>query len=904
MNAKRLPRLNLVEYWTTMSDNKFVHLHNHSYYSLLDGLSSIEELVECAKDQGYKSLAITDHGTCGGLYRFQKVCNENAIKPILGMEAYFTDDHTIKDKTAKKYSHLILLAKKKIGYKNLINLSSFAYINGFYYKPRIDFKILEKYKEGLIVTSACPQGEIPSLLWEGKEEEASNVAGKFKEVWGEDFYIELMMHSYDRDPEQQAKEKKLCGQLYKFAKKMGIKAICTNDTHYAMKDDWEYQDILLAIQTHAHIKDPDRFSFCSRDFYLKPYEEMAQLYSKAPELLLNTLEIDDKIESNIIETSKDLLPRFNLPEGYTTEADYLKALVKDGMREKGLIDKKEYRERIRYEIDVITKCKYEKYFLIIWDIINYAKRQGIRVGIGRGSAVGSLCLFVLGITKLDPIKHDLIFERFLNLDRISPPDVDVDFDYSRRDEIYNYLYQKYGVDHCAKIGTYNSYKARAAIRYTTKALDIGNDWETYQEKKKKNPNAKIEMTKNSLNMADEMAKAVPLKSPTLADALKHEESLRSYQSKYPLLFKAALKMEGVLSSSGVHPAGVMASKDVITDHIPLKVSNGVICSQYDMSEVEELGLLKFDLLAIKTLTVVDKTLKMIKEMYPKSENVQKLDIDQIEPNDPKVFAILNGENPYIDTKGIFQLEGHGISNLLRNIHVDSFEDIVVANALFRPGPLGAGVHDMYCNYKHGREKIKYLHPKMGEALKDTYGMMIFQENVMKVAQKLAGMTGGQSDVLRYAVGKKKEKLMKEQKEVFVNGCIKNGIEKEIAEKIFAQIDYFSGYGFNKCLSGDTLVLNKVDNKTYSLKEIASDKNIPIVLDSCIGGEIVEDELVEVFETGEKELYEVKLDNGMVIKCTLDHKFYCSDEKPHTVREIVEEKLDVLYEENNEIKEGK
>jgi len=916
-----------------MSDGKFVHLHNHSSYSLLDGLSSPKELVACAVSLGFKALALTDHGSCAGLLQFQKACQKNGIKPILGMEAYFTKDHTIKDKSAFKTHHLTLLAKNEVGYKNLIYLSSFAYTQGFYYKPRLDFDILEKHKEGLIVTSACPAGEIPYLLWEGQGQEAINEAGKFKEVFGDDFYIELMMHRYDGDSDQEKKEIKLATSLYKLAKKVGVKVIATNDTHYAMKDDWNIHDVLLAIQTHDHIKNPDRFSFRSKDFYLKPYEEMAKRYDKAPEAITNTLEIAEKIESDIIKTAKDLLPKFNLPVGYEVEADYLVTLVENGMRAKGLMDKPLYRKRMEYELGIITQCKYEKYFLILWDIINFANREGIRVGIGRGcflpnnrvqiadgtktiqdirkgdevlsydgelhevtntmkyaideeiidivmedgrhisctldhkihilrdgqlewieankikendeifdinvgekgrkvakiksisrrkykgdvydiavsgihaynieglsvhnSAVSSLCLYVLGITKLDPLKYDLIFERFLNLDRISPPDVDIDFDYDRREEVFAYVLRKYGIDHCSKIGTYNSYKARAAIRYTAKALDIGKDWETYLAVKKQNPNNKVAMTKNSLDLADEISKKIPLKAATIKEALHSEEELRMCMKRFPDLFKVGVQIEGVIASAGIHPAGVIACKDIITDHIPLRVSHGVVCSQYDMTEVEELGLLKFDLLALKTLTVVDRTDKMIKERYPNNSEAQSLDVDLLDPNDPKVFAMLNGKNPYIDTRGVFQFEADGISKLLRDIRVDSFDDMVVANALYRPGPLGAHIHNMYCDYKHGRKEIEYLHPKMGEALNDTYGMMIFQENIMRVAQFVAGLTGGQSDILRYAVGKKKAELMKKQKEVFIQGCVENDVDKATAVKIFAQIDKFAGYGFNK-----------------------------------------------------------------------------------------------------------
>jgi DNA polymerase-3 subunit alpha len=776
-----------------MTEEKFCHLHNHSYFSLLDGLASIDDLVNCAADLGYKSLALTDHGTCAGLYQFQKACEKKGIKPILGMEAYITEDHTFKEKGARSH-HLVLLAKNKVGYKNLIYLSSFGYIHGFYYKPRIDFEVLKEHKEGLIVSSACAIGEIPDLLWSGNHEEAERVALKYKETFGEDFYIEIMSHDYNKGDPQEEREKKLATMLYKLSKKLGIKAICTQDTHYARKEDWEAQDVLLAIQTLDSIQNPNRkITFNSQDFYLKPYEQMVDRYKKAPELLTNTVEIANKIETGLIKASEDLLPNFELPEGFENEEAYLKELVTNGMKQKGLINKKEYRERVRYEMSVITKCNYTKYFLILWDIINFARTEGIRVGIGRGSAVSSLCLYVLGITKLDPVKYGLIFERFLNPDRISPPDVDIDFDYDRRPEVYNYIINKYGTDYCSQIGTYNKLMARQAIRSTVKALDLGNDYKIMADKKAKNPNAKVEVTKHSLDIADRIAKLVPFKpGAKIQDAMKNVADLREAMHKYPKLMACVLKIEGTLKSAGVHPAGILVCKDPVIEHVPLRASKGVTCSQFDGPEVEYLGLLKFDLLALKTLTVVDKTVQMIKMRHKKD-----IDVDELEPNDPKVFKILNGEDPKKDTRGIFQFEAQGISRLLAAIHVDRFEDMIVANALYRPGPLGAGVHDMYCNYKHGRREIEYLHPKMGEALKDTYGIMVFQENIMKVAQVLAGFTGAQADTLRKAMGKKIPELLAEQKELFIDGCKKNDISKAVAEKIFEQIDYFSGYGFNK-----------------------------------------------------------------------------------------------------------
>jgi len=753
-------------------------------------------MVSCAADMGYKSLALTDHGSCAGLYQFQKACKEKGIKPILGMEGYICGNHTLKEK-GDQYYHIILIAKNAIGYKNLISLSSVANINGFYYKPRIDFGLLEKYKEGLIVSTACAGGEIPCALLSGDEAKAEALATKYKEVFKDDFYLEIMIHKYINDQQQEDKERKVANLIYKMGQKLGIKVIATQDSHYVRKEDWEAHDVLLSVQTLDHIKNPERMTFSSHDFYLKPPEEMLEIYKRVPDVLSNTVEIANKVESGLISSSQDLLPNFQLPEGFSKEEDYLKEIVKNGIKAKGLFDKPVYRERIRMEMNVIITCKYTKYFLILWDIVNFARRQGIRVGVGRGSAVSSLCLYVLDVTRIDPLKYDLIFERFLNPERISPPDVDMDFDYDRRDEVYNYIINRYGAERCCQIGTYNKFKARAVIRSTAKALDIGKDWEIYQEKKSKHPYAKAEMSKNSLNLADEISKQVPFKaSMTIETALKQSDEFKASMHKYPKLLECARRIEGTLSSGGVHPAGILVCKDPVIDRIPLRNAKGVICSQYDGPEVEKLGLLKFDLLALKTLTVIDKTIKMIAERHP-DKLPKNFDIDKIEPDDPKVFKILNGMDETKNTLGVFQFEAYGISKLLASIHVDRFEDMIIANALYRPGPLGAGMHDMYCNYKHGRKKVEYLHPKIGEALKDTYGIMIYQENIMRVAQRLAGFTGGQADTLRKAVGKKDKDLLKEMKKLFIDGCVKNNVSNKIASKVFEQIEFFGDYGFNK-----------------------------------------------------------------------------------------------------------
>lgn len=774
----------------------FIHLHNHSYFSLLDGLSSPDNLAKTAAEMGFKGLALTDHGSCGGLLAFQKACNEVKIKPILGCEFYSTLDHRQQTKDSNTY-HLILLAKNSAGIKNLMRLTTLSERFGKYKKPRIDFEMLSQNCEGLICSTACSAGELPIRLLSEDNDGATKFVEQYRSIFNDDFYIEIMMHKYhDGSKDQEDRERKLAKMLYDLGKKMGVKVIATNDAHYAKRSDAQYHDVLLAMQTHDHIKNPKRFTFDGDEFYLRPYEEMQSLYSHVPDVLSNTMEIYEKVSADqLLVKSPDLLPDYKLPSGYKDEASYLKDLVRDGMKSKGLIDKAEYRTRIAFEMNNIIKCGYVKYFLVLWDIINFARRQNIRVGVGRGSAVGSLTLYVLDIVSLDPIKYGLLFERFINPERISPPDVDVDFDYIRRDEIYQYIYDKYGQDHCGKIGTYNTFGVKAVIRYGTKALDLGRDWETYLAAKAKNPAARMDQFKSSLDLADRIAKEIPEgPNETIETALKNSDNFRAYMQRYPKFLDIARNIEGTVNSAGVHPAGIVICKNPIAEHIPLRESKGQICSQFDGPEVEELGLLKFDFLAIKTLTLIENTVQMIKARHGIT-----LDIDHLEPDDPKVFDLLNGKYRDMDNRGVFQFEKWGITKLLRNIRVDTFEDMIVANALYRPGPLGAGVHDLYCDYKHGRKKVKLLHPKMGEVLKNTYGIMVFQEDFMKVSQELAGFTKGQSDTLRKVVGKKKPELIKKEHldEKFMEGCKKNGISEDVANEIFKQIEYFGGYGFNK-----------------------------------------------------------------------------------------------------------
>ncbi len=526
------------------------------------------------------------------------------------------------------------------------------------------------------------------------------------------------------------------------------------------------------------------------------------------------------------------------------------------------------------------------------------------------SGAGSLCLYVLGITKIDPLQYNLLFERFINPERVSPPDVDIDFDYARRDEIFDYIIRKYGNDYCCKIGTYMALKPRSTIKYAAKALDIGGDWERYQSALIKDPSSKPIMTKKSLELADFIAKQIPsTPGMTIKQALTESQEFKKYMERYPSLYNAAVKMEGMFSSSGVHPAGIIICKENVSDHLPMRNSKGVICSQLTMEEVDALGLLKFDMLALKTLTLIERTVNDIKKRYGID-----VDVDSLEPTDKKVLALFNGDYKNMDNRGIFQFESPGISALLKNIHIDSFNDLIVCNALYRPGPMKAGVHDLYCDYKHGRQPIKYLHPKMGEVLDETYGIMCFQEDITRVVQKLAGFTLGQADWLRKVIGKKKIELIKKENldTLFFEGCKKESdIDAKTSKAIFEQIEFFGGYGFNKCLSGDTMVKNLKDGEYYRLCDLeerffnyqgwnefgvgSSCEKPEIVLNSLDNGKVVEDVVEDVFEVGERELFEVELDNNIVLRCTMDHKFICSDGQEHTLEEIIDNGLEIWYE---------
>ncbi|PIR13467.1 DNA polymerase III subunit alpha [Candidatus Falkowbacteria bacterium CG11_big_fil_rev_8_21_14_0_20_39_10] len=744
----------------------FVHLHNHTHYSLLDGLTKIDELIAAAKTEGAPAVAITDHGTMYGAIEFYQKCQAAGIKPIIGVEAYLAPGSR-HDKVARadeKNYHLLLLAKDNEGYKNLIKLTSIAHLEGFYYKPRVDWEILKKYHQGLIALTACLSGEIPKLILAGKLEKAKKMILEYNELFGQDnFYLELMRHPELPEYEQVNKE------LIKFSRELNIPVAATNDVHYLKKEDDEAQDILLCLQNKKKKEDTDRMKMIGLgDFSMRSAREMKELFADIPEAVANTVKIADKCNLEI-ELGSIQLPFFQVPEGFD-ENSYLKKLCQAGLikfynQDEDKVDKK-IKERMDYELEVIAKMGMASYFLIVADFVNWAKQKGIVVGPGRGSAAGSLVCYLTGITGLDPLKYDLLFERFLNPDRISMPDIDLDFADTRRDEVIRYVEEKYGQDHVAQIITFGTMAARAAVRDVGRVLGYPYDY------------------------CDKLAKIIPMFT-NLDKALKTVPELKEIYKEEAAkkIVDYARRLEGVARHSSTHACGVLITKEPLTEHVPLQYassSDRTIVSQYSLHPIEDLGLLKMDFLGLKNLTIIESAIRIIK-----NTRGLEIDINEIPLDDKKTYHLFKAG----ETTGIFQFESSGMKRYLRELEPTEFEDIIAMVALYRPGPM-EWIPDFVAS-KHGKKKAVYLHPKLEPILSKTYGVAIYQEQVMQIARDLAGFTMAEADVLRKAMGKKIAKLLSEQKEKFIDGCVQNSIAKEMAEKIFSFIEPFAGYGFNR-----------------------------------------------------------------------------------------------------------
>jgi DNA polymerase-3 subunit alpha len=743
----------------------FVHLHVHSHYSLLDGLSQIDDIIKFAKEDGSNAIALTDHGVLYGAIEFYQKAMKAGVKPIVGIETYMAPDSRFNKtytKGEKMSYHLILLAKNYEGYKNLIKITSEGHLNGYYYKPRIDWEYLQTHFQGLIACSACLGGEISSLLRRGKDEEAKKRAQEFKDLFGVDNYYLELQHHPDLPEQEQVNIKMIA-----LARELGIGLVATNDSHYVNKDDDEAQDILLCLQNKAKKAETNRMSMLGGDYSLISGHRMKELFKDTPEAISNTVKIAEMCNLEL-ELGKIQLPHFAVPEGFNGNS-YLRHLAEEGLvkRYGKTYETIEpiYRERLDFELSVVEKMGWPSYFLIVADFVNWAKNNKIVVGPGRGSAAGSLVCYAIGITNLCPLKYDLLFERFLNPDRISMPDIDMDFADIRRDDVIKYVQEKYGYDHVAQIVTFGTMAARAAIRDVGRVLDYPYDF------------------------CDKLSKAVPMFT-TLSKAIKEvvefQELYKDPDAKR--IVDYALKLEGVARHSSVHACGVLITKDPLIENVPVQyasTSDKTIVSQYSLHPTEDLGLLKMDFLGLKNLTIIESAIRIIKNTRGLELDMDTIPLDSL----PAYELFQKGE-----TTGVFQFESSGMKRYLRDLKPNDLEDIIAMVALYRPGPM-EWIPD-YISGKHGR-KLTYLHPKLEPILKTTYGVAIYQEQVMRMARDLAGFSMGEADVLRKAMGKKIAKLLEEQKQKFIDGCVKNGIDSKLATTIFSFIEPFAGYGFNR-----------------------------------------------------------------------------------------------------------
>jgi DNA polymerase-3 subunit alpha len=758
--------------------SQFVHLHLHTDYSMLDGACDVEKLCDRVKEMGMPAVAMTDHGNIFGAVHFVNAAKQAGIKPIVGCELYICkkDDHRI-DRTppdGDTYNHLLVLAENEEGYRNLTKITSEASLHGFYYKPRVSKKFLAEHSKGLIALSGCLKGEVAEYLMEDKYEAARNAASSYRDIFGKDnFFLEIQDQGLEM-------EHRIHENLFRLEKDLAMPLIATNDSHYLCEDDAQAQDVMLCIQTGKSIQDTNRMKFQGTDFYVKSHEEMSRVFKDSPDVLSRTLGIAERCNLRL-EKVGNPFPHFEVPAGFTLDS-YFEHIAREGFARRLAVlsqpERKvllkhslaEYEQRLAREIDCIQQMKFSGYFLIVWDFIRYAKEQNIPVGPGRGSAAGSLASYSMGITDIDPLHYELLFERFLNPERISMPDIDIDFCMNRRGEVIDYVTQKYGRENVAQIITFGTMAAKAAIKDVGRAMDI--------------PYADVDriakMVPTTLNI--KLSQAIK-DSPALQQAYDGDAQIRQ-------LFDTALKLEGLVRNSGVHAAGVVISPRPLTELVPLhKTKNGEIVTAYDMVAIEKLGLLKMDFLGLTTLTILDDSLKLI--LQTRNERVA---LDEILLTDPHTYEKVFHSGL---TSGVFQFESQGMRDVLRRYKPSSIEDLTALNALYRPGPIQGGMIDDFIDRKHGRKKIEFELPELKEVLEETLGVIVYQEQVMQIANRLAGYSLGEADLLRRAMGKKIASEMAAQRERFVSGAVQRGYPPKKIEKIFDLMAQFAGYGFNK-----------------------------------------------------------------------------------------------------------